>query len=90
MNNKKSVSAFFSESSNEDKRIKIKNSGNFQKLTDIFLKQLYSKLKQTLDNNWMICLDSLITTENNWIFEWDNKLLDYKNITNESKIQEKN
>ena len=51
MTNKKSVSAFFTESATEDKKIKIKNSGKVQKLTDIFLKQLYSKLKQTLDNN---------------------------------------
>ena len=38
----------------------------------------------------MICLDSFITPKNNWIFEGANKLLDYKNITNESKIKEKN
>ena len=51
MTNRKSISAFFTVSANKDKRNKIKNSGKFQKLTDIFLKQLYSKLKQTLDNN---------------------------------------
>ena len=51
MTNKKSISAFFTESATKDKRIKIKNSGKFQKITDIFLKQLCSKLKQTLDDN---------------------------------------
>ena len=61
MTNKKSVSAFFTESATEDKRNKIKTSGKVEKLTDIFLKHLYSKIKQTLDNNWMICLDSYIT-----------------------------
>ena len=62
MTNKKSVSAFFfTESATEEKWITIKNSGNVQKLTYIFLKQLNSNLKQTLDNNWMICLGSFIT-----------------------------
>ena len=51
MTNKKSIYAFFTECATEDNRIKIKNSGKFQKLTDIFPKQLYSKLKLTLDNN---------------------------------------
>ena len=51
MTNNKSVSDFFTESATEDKRIKMKYSGKVQNLTDIFIKQLYSKLKQTLDNN---------------------------------------
>ena len=71
MNNKEWVSAFYYESATEDMRIKIINSGKVQELTDIFLKQLYSKLKQTLDNNRMIFLDSFIIPKKNWIFEWE-------------------
>ena len=59
MTNKKWVSLFY-ESAIEDMRIKIINSGKVQELTDTFLKHLYSKLKQTLDNNRMIFLDSFI------------------------------
>ena len=59
----------FTETAPENERNKIKNSGKDQKLTAVFLKQLYSKSKQTFDNNWKNCIDSFIPPKNNWFFD---------------------
>ena len=45
MTNKKLVSAFFTESATEDKRINIKNSGKFKKINRYFLKTIIFKVK---------------------------------------------
>ena len=51
MTNKKSVSAFFTESSTEDKRNKIKKSWQSSKINRYSLKTFLFKVKKDIINN---------------------------------------